>query len=177
MLCINAVYIRASLQHLRWAILQCAAEHVKQRAWLQQGRRTKVNQSDMKLCVYDDVLIFNVPVQYAFPMKVSHCWHQLSKHKHLLGLLNGMEFFFFFQDSILSNPGPSRATTCVIWIGPLHLLTYTHTPAWRCSWQVVHPAWDACLWTQTSQGHFHVSPSPSGRTSHSQTPPAPLQTN
>lgn len=72
-----AVYIRVSLQHLRWAVLQRAAECVEELARLQEGRRAKINQSDMKLRVYDDILIFNVPVQYAFPTKVSHCWHQL----------------------------------------------------------------------------------------------------
>lgn len=57
-----AVYVRVSLQHLRWAVLQRAAERVEERARLQHGRRAKINQFDMKLCVYDDVLVFYVPV-------------------------------------------------------------------------------------------------------------------
>lgn len=46
-------------------------------AWLNQGRRAEINQFDMKLCVYDDILIFNVPVQYVNLTKVRHCWHEL----------------------------------------------------------------------------------------------------
>lgn len=46
---------------------------MEQLAWLQQGCRTEINQSDMKLCVDDDVLVFNVSVQYPLTTKVSHC--------------------------------------------------------------------------------------------------------
>lgn len=60
---------------------------------------------------------------------------------------------------------------------PIRSLTFTslHTPAWRYSWLEVHPAWVAYQWTQTSQGHLHASPSPSGSSSHSQIPLAPSQ--
>lgn len=65
-------YIRVSSQNLGGTILQSATEDVENVAGLQQGGRAKVDEFNVKLSVYDDVLIFNVSVQHTFLSQVTH---------------------------------------------------------------------------------------------------------